>query len=334
MNSLKVLIDPRTNIEYASFYIYGLYQVFGKRNVTFSKKPFKELKGFEHFLAIFIDDGFKEKKIIIDYTDSKHINKAVLCWCDVYGKINITSSDIKTSSKLIAIGPSFGIKLFNLSQTLFYGLYNFIISFNELKARKQFLSSYKAQYKRPLISVYKHQEADENYIFFLSSLWKDEPQTNKFRSNFIKSCLSIDELHFEGGFVPRSLNDIKGFEIITTKRRLSAKEYFYKIKKSTLVFNTAAVKDCHGWKLAEYLALGKAIVSTPFTRKLPEPLLNGETFISTDGTIEDLTKKVKQLLMQPNLIKALEANSSSYYNKHLKPSVVINRLLNFNPIED
>ena len=42
-NKSKVYLDPFCKMSYASFYIKGLYDVFGKDNVSFSAKYFKEL---------------------------------------------------------------------------------------------------------------------------------------------------------------------------------------------------------------------------------------------------------------------------------------------------
>jgi hypothetical protein len=48
------------------------------------------------------------------------------------------------------------------------------------------------------------------------------------------------------------------------------------------VIKTHSVQNCHGWNLGEYLALGKAIVSTPLSSNLPEKLVHGKNihFIS------------------------------------------------------
>lgn len=328
MPGITIHIDARTNIEYASFYIKGLFEVYGRKHVKFAVAPFKVLpSGFEHFLAIIIKNNKETKNIIIDFTDSKHIDKVALKWSHVYGKINLKNEDIDLSKKIVAIGPSFGIKLYNLFETGYFGLFNFIKSYNYLKSKKQFLSSYKAQYKRPLLSSYNASTTKENFVFFLSTLWKQEPQTNMFRANFIKACLKLKDVNFEGGFVPRKNNDIFGFEVITTDKRLSTELYFIKLKQSEIVFNTPAVKNCHGWKLAEYLALGKAIISTPISRELPKELLDKQTVLLSDGSLENLEEKINTIFNDSVLKERLQKNALTYYHDYLAPSVVINRLI-------
>jgi hypothetical protein len=64
-------------------------------------------------------------------------------------------------------------------------------------------------------------------------------------------------LVFEGGFAPRKDKTHFGFDAIVVKKRYDFETYIDKIKQSDLVFNTPAVVNCHGWKLAEFLAMGK-----------------------------------------------------------------------------
>ena len=41
-------------------------------------------------------------------------------------------------------------------------------------------------------------------------------------------------------------------------------EWISKTKQSAIVFNTPAFWSCHGWKLGEYLAMGKCIISVRY----------------------------------------------------------------------
>lgn len=36
----KVIIDPRSNYAYGSFYVYGLEALVGKRHISYNLKPF------------------------------------------------------------------------------------------------------------------------------------------------------------------------------------------------------------------------------------------------------------------------------------------------------
>lgn len=196
---MKVYIDSSCDIQYASFYIRGLYVVYGRKNVKFSNQHFKQFKHNNHFFAFIVKDKSSLKKVIIDFTDSNAIDAEALKWSDVYGKINLDDS-LPQDPKIIPIGPSFGIRLFSLFETLSYAFINLCKAYTQIPNKRRFLSDYKAQYKRPKLSDYRHQNPIANYVFFMTSLWKQEPLANSYRANFIKSCKTSPNLTFEGGF--------------------------------------------------------------------------------------------------------------------------------------
>ena len=76
----------------------------------------------------------------------------------------------------------------------------------------------------------------------------------------------MSDIRFEGGFRPRQNHDVTGYEEFTVPGSFGMREYMDKTKQSMLAFSTPAVHDCFGWILGEYLALGKAIISTPILR--------------------------------------------------------------------
>ncbi|SDB21855.1 hypothetical protein SAMN03097699_0147 [Flavobacteriaceae bacterium MAR_2010_188] len=322
----KIYVDPSCDILYSSFYIYGLQQVYGKKQIKFISKYFKDFKHDNHFFAFVVVNNKSIKKIIIDFTDSSNIDEKVLNWCDVYGKINL-EENLEYSEKIVAIGPSFGIQIYNPIETVFIAIKNFIKSSSRIPNKRRFFSDYRSQLKRPSYSDYLPERTKPNFIFFLSSLWKREISTNSYRSNFIKACKENQNIEFKGGFAPRSKNDIQGFEENTLGDRMSIDEYLHNTKLSILVFNTPAVKSCHGWKLAEFLCLGKAIITTPLSRVMPGSIIAGVHYLQSDGSKSDISLKIESLVNDSAKRLALETNARKYFMENLEPKIVIQKLL-------
>jgi len=102
--------------------------------------------------------------------------------------------------------------------------------------------------------------------------------------------------------------------------------YLQKTKRSAFVFNTPSVHGCHGWKLGEYLAMGKAILSTPLSNQLPEDLTHGlDVHLVSD--MADLGSAVDLLLSDVSYRRRLECGASEYYLKHCAPARVIEHVL-------
>ena len=328
MKDIKVYIDASSDILYASYYIKGLEDLFGKKTIKYSNKYFEHFKHDNRFFACVIKQKSIIKKIVVDFTDDKEIDTQALDWADVYGKINLTDEKKLLSDKLIAIGPSFGINIYSKYETIILGLLNFLKASHRIPNKRRFFSDYRAQLLRPKLNDYSGAKSEPNYIYFLSSLWKKEKATNNHRANFILACKNCSSYVFEGGFAPRTRNDMIEYKALTVSDRVSMSYYMKHMKQSSIAFNTPAVKDCHGWKLAEFLCMGKAIISTPLSRILPKEIIDLEDVLYTDGTLENITEKLDLLNSNIELKNKLELNAKQYFEDELHPKVVIFRLLN------
>ena len=274
---------------------------------------------------------FHEKRIVIDAVDMPNINKDVLEWCDVYGKVNFSYAELPSRhvEKIVPIGPSFGVRIW----PFFYAGVLALSNWPKSKLRKKYFRSYIANYFRQFRyrlpeSQYFYTIPEKNYIFFLSTIWKGFPKTNNYRMTFIKYCKSMESIEFEGGFAPQINNKASGYDEYKISRRYGIAEYIEKTKRSMIVFNTPAVKDCLGWKLGEYLALGKAIISTPLVREMPAKLIHGKHVHFTDGSEESIYEAIKLILNDQEYRKTLEINAREYYLEYLKPERVIDKLIN------
>ncbi|SFU18117.1 hypothetical protein SAMN04489724_4769 [Algoriphagus locisalis] len=323
---MKVYIDPSSDILYSSYYIKGIEELFGKKNIKFSNNYFRDFKHNNHFFALVLKSKDAERKIIIDFADSEEVDIIALNWADTYAKINKSDIAYPSPEKIIAIGPSFGIHIYSFFKTGYMAISNYLKASSRIPNKRRFFSDYKAQLNRMSIDEYYPNKNVNNYVFFASSLWKKEKKTNDFRANFIKACIENPDIEFDGGFAPRPRKDVPGYDEITVTTRYSITEYLGNMKKSSIAFNTPAVLDCHGWKLGEFLCFGKAIISTPLSRKLPKALQDRKHLLFTDGSQDDIQEKIKNIIVNPELLTELKNNARKYYEEELSPKKVIERI--------
>lgn len=337
---MKCYIDPRCKINYATYYIKGLYDVLGRKNIKFNLKKFKNFpsqmltqrRGMYLLLTGLAQDA---KKVYIDYHDSDDIIEEVYNYVDVYAKVNVKEAEL-ARAKLLPVGPGFGIDIWTTSEVFFFMITNFFSVFRHLEIpKKQFLLDYLyTKIRRKTIEDYIHPvyKKDQNYIFNISTLWFPSyiKNTNENRLNFYDLVQNKFKFKFEGGFyfIPTEdknyIEYSKKFKNFLNVKRVNMAKYIINTKKSAFVFNTPAVQDCHGWKLGEYFALGKAIISTPLSNVLPG---NGKHIIKTVDSRFELEKCILYLYNNQEEIQRMEKESKNYFNSYLSPSSVINRIL-------
>lgn len=340
----KVIIDPASGIWYSSFYIIGLYKVFGKKNVTFSRKYFRELKRkkethlYDQYMAFVVVSPNKSlNKIIVDFGDKPTVNESAYEWCDKYAKINfnIKLTDKSFHDKMVSIPPGFGIQIWNFWETVYYCCSNFIKCKFSPKI-KLFYRDYHSQCKRPILENYIGKLVDEGvenpdipFVFMIATLWTHKnciEGTNLLRKTFVEVCKTLN-CSFEGGFIAsESHPQYSEFQDLIFSVPYSMGRYIKKTKQSSIVFNTPAVHNCHGWKLGEYLAMGKAIISTPISNQLPEALEHGKNIHIVQNN-EELKTAINLLLKDSNYREKLENGAKDYYSKLAKPDKVIAYIL-------
>lgn len=346
---MKVIIDTRYKYNYSSYYILGIRRLFGNKAISYQTEPFRSIPylsygEYNSGMPVILDDGNRQHKVFIDYEDVSRIDENRYGWCDVYAKVNTAFGDTEKYPKLLVIGPAFGITIDNKVKVLT----DFVSHY--LKARKQtsihpkfYLRDYAYSFvRRRRIEEYeKPVDIRPNYIFHASTLWYNEfawTCTNKYRGEFLKACQRAG-VEIEGGLfflgespdVLREMPDYGRYKVeykdFIYEKRLSMDDYIQKTKASFVVFNTPAVCECHGWKLAEYLCMGKAIISTPLTREMPgEGLVHGKN-IHFVNTIDEIYDAVIRIRDDAAYRQQLEQGARAYYEQYLAPEVVIRRII-------
>jgi len=334
----KVIIDPRARIAYASFYIKGIQDLFGARNVSFNIAPFLDVikkyddSAFDQFFAFILIEKSLIKKVVVDYKDSYPINLEAYKWCDVYGKVNLNyeKTDLSVYNKLIPIGPGFGIRIWSIPMTILRAGLNFIKSFRHLDTKLySFFYGYYWQTRRLPITEFSRAQTDGSYVFFVSTLWTQDncvQSTNVLRADFVRVYNTLN-VNFEGGLYAKPSNpEYSKYKDLVYTDFISFPTYFKKIRRSSVVFNTPSVYNCHGWKLGEFFALGKAIISTPLSNMMPVELEHGKHihFITDSSGLKDAIQKI---LTDNDYRALLEKGTSEYYNNYLAPTKVIQRLV-------
>ena len=330
--TIRAKINPFNHIAYSSFYIYALRRVLGRVSVQFDCRPFQELsidsQKTRGLLFTIEQRGFPVRKYFINGNDSYQINEEIYAWCDVYASVNANFNKTPGREKLVSLVPSFGVRVWEaggtvlaaLSNSFFYSLY-----VHDHKLRT-FLGNYKRLLNRPSYSDLIPDSGKSDYVFFCSTLWyNDEYNQNDLlvngrRASFIRACKEVEGLRFEGGFVPqKGRSSIDLFEDCISGTSYPYKTWLKKTKQSALVFNTPAFWDCHGWKLGEYLALGKAIISTPLSNDLPAPLMHGVNIHFVEDNIESMKAAITYILDNPDYRKQLERGARAYWESYGTP---------------
>lgn len=335
----KIIIDPRCRINYSSFHIEGLRRLFGAGKIEYRCLPDIKSPTAGGMAVRVIADGV-EKNLFFDCRDADDINEPMYEWAAAYGKVNLRPEDAHRD-KVVALGPNFGISLWNPVTTIIMGLKNYLTIKRSCGAQSlmSFIRDYAYMIVRRKRYGYYYRMTDEErqgYFFSLSTLWWGDLSintTNKYRGEFMRLCKKHMDT-FDGGFfyvdsAEKESKEYSGYrqefgDMLYT-HRLSMSEYDKRNRRSWFVFSTPSVIGCHGWKLGEYLCEGKAIVSTPLNNVMPGNFESGVQYIEVK-TPQEMEEAIIRLRDDAELVDQLKRNAFKYYNDWVSPESAVKRV--------
>lgn len=294
-----VLVDPRLRLPYATPVLDGFRRLGVPVRFTRLDAPVR--RG----VAMSIEGV----SVWLDLDDSAEVDADALAWADVAGKVNVTVEDARRNSRLLLLGPLFGVRAWPLPKG-YLVLPSMIAAGAPLRGS---LAGLRFQgITRQPIEAYRRSPSRSGYVFHRSRRWPDRHDaTNRTRDRFAEAVGRCG-LTIDGG-----LTDV----------RIPLSEYLARTAVSSVVFNCPAVHGCLGWKLGEYLALGKAIISTDLGRALPEPLVHGRDIHLVDDDVDAMADAIRVIDSDTEYRAHLERGAFAWYQRNLTPEVVARRVL-------
>jgi hypothetical protein len=320
VKGVKVDVMPWFSPEYYAFFWQGLAEEFGAENLRVTRKGFPDAT--DSAVADWRDSLFLRtmgRRIWISANDHQTVRPEAAAWADVMGAVNV--ADAKTARPL---GPAFGVRTWGARESV-------RLAAEFLRWRKPPTVAYRAliatlyrQHTRLPIREYQPAPPAPSSApaVYLGSWWGKHLEANVERVAFLRAARRTLG-RVDGGLVsemplPADVADL-------STRRVSQRTYIELIRRSLLVFNHPAVHGCLGWKLGEFLALGKAVITTPIDNALPAPLVHGEHWHVT--TLDGLDDAIDRIARDDVYRRRLEIGGRRWWEQHGTPRAMIRRVL-------
>jgi len=137
------------------------------------------------------------------------------------------------------------------------------------------------------------------------------------RANLVRALKRAFGKQFIGGVLPTDYARKHYADCISTfspERR----SYLRLVRGCLIGVATTGLHDSAGWKLAEYFAGSKCIVSKPLKYVLPRPLVEGEHYLTFDSANECVRSCVR-ILDDSDLVHRMRRANYHYYRSQIRP---------------
>lgn len=174
-------------------------------------------------------------------------------------------------------------------------------------------------------------------ILFFTRLWCpdhaedsvniERAHINRMRINIVRKLRNEYGERFLGGIQKDSYSIKECPDLLLTTGLTDRKSYIETMKRSDICIGSMGLHGSIGWKTGEYVAAARAIVSERFRYQVPGAFEDGANYLGYDSVEECLTA-VRSLVENPNKIVEMQRRNESYYQKYLRPEMLVLNALN------
>jgi len=98
--------------------------------------------------------------------------------------------------------------------------------------------------------------------------------------------------------------------------------YLRMIKENYICITSEGLHNSIGWKFAEYVAAGKAIITEPLFYEVPFSFTENQNYLVYND-VDSLINKCEYLLNNVSAIHQMESNNRNYYSEHVRPDMLV-----------
>ena len=192
-----------------------------------------------------------------------------------------------------------------------------------------------SDFEYPPIMHQRHQ------ILFLARLWdplelndsanaewiRTLNQLNAFRMECVERLRKEFGENFIGG-IERSAYSVQHCpkELLVPSYMTNRNNFLLLVKESDICIATTGLHNSIGWKLAEYVAASRAIISEPLCYQLPGNFVDGHNYLSA-SSVDSVIERVHMLVEDECLLQKMQLANHSYYENYVRSNqMVLNTL--------
>lgn len=153
----------------------------------------------------------------------------------------------------------------------------------------------------------------------------EREQLNAMRVACVRALREAFGSRFVGGLVPTRFARARYGDCVLPERAVSRRRFLRALHAADVAVATTGLHGSVQWKLSEYLAAGKAVVSEPLRYEVPS-LSSPENYL-TFRTPEECVRQTEALLGHPDRRLAMMAANRDYYDAFVRPDSAVARTL-------
>ncbi|MBX2970368.1 MAG: hypothetical protein KF803_13450 [Cyclobacteriaceae bacterium] len=317
----------------------AMLQDAGKIKVTY--KAGKELRADEPLVRLEVNN----KVLVFDLSDNPALySNTWLQRSDLYFKRMLTTTLQQTDSRLQPYGLNYPV--FHEHDRMVYRAWltkNRKRWMHALLRSNSFLSkalNINLSYANNLVHHFEDtpRTVEDPRIIFYARLWNPDSAKQEWKreERIIMNQMRVDLVLrlrkefgdlFIGGIQRDRLSaQLAPDALVKSDDEVFKGNYLKKLRRASIGIATPGLEGSVGFKLAEYVAMSKAVVTTPVNCIVPGNFAVNQHYL-TYATAEQCVEQCVKLVNDRELREKLMVNNNIYYTSHLRPDLLLLKCL-------
>jgi len=160
-----------------------------------------------------------------------------------------------------------------------------------------------------------------------SELVSERKEMNEMRAECIRRLRKNFGELFHGGFEAEEYALANFADCVVREKEVTLKRtYIQNMKRASICISTTGLQGSTPWKLGEYVAGAKAIVSEPVRHVLPGNFTRGENYLEFNSP-DECINAVGKLVEEKSKRLAMMKRNKDYYLQYLRPDKLVLNIL-------
>ncbi|NDJ76813.1 MAG: glycosyltransferase family 1 protein [Chloroflexi bacterium] len=353
---LKVIAHANAQTYYLSHFYTGLWELAhaGKIQLKFvypwslrgrvsqlGEPPMNEVL----WMVVEDTDSGAVRKVCYDHHDKSYLfaDKA-LELCDVYFKRSYVQADVDKlapalAQKVVRMGFDFPCRSAHDRSAIqrsmaFYFAHKFDVRQLRQSAKTFYTTAWylRENFRSPTIEDFEDSPTSEAEpkILYQTRVYSpgentDTTNVNEWRVSIIRALKKEFGDRFVGGLQVNEFSKTNYPDCLTT-RQADRWSFISMVKSNLIAVETRGLHYSTSWKMGEYMAAARCIVSEPPRHELPVPLEDG-VHVMKFTTPDECVAACARVLDDPTLAAKLRHNAHQYYLDDVRPAVRVAKRL-------
>ncbi len=283
------------------------------------------------------------RSVFVDTADSPAISQQDYDKCDVYFKRTLKPDDAAAMNKLEPFGLYFEIypSVRSVLTTRRYMAYSDSGASNKLKTFIKSVDTANKMSFMPRAAQFNNPYPAGNTVMFYVRLWdpdfdkefeisEAEAEDRRLINSLRIACVRQLKERFGDRALVGVMDDAYARKVapdlVIAANDTSKQNYLERVKQAGVCIASTGLHESLGAKFAEYVALGKPIVSEVFNYSLPGDIQDKQNYLQYT-TAEECTEQVASLLESPEAMQKMRDANLNYYRNMLTPQAIAQRII-------